>query len=50
MGCFIAHVEGNVFPSDTVGSGGIAAHPLKDKDVIALAAVNMECSNPSADR
>jgi len=46
-GYFIAHVEGEVFPSVNGESLGSAAHPLKDKDVIELAGVKMEFTNPS---
>ncbi len=45
-GYFIAHVEGEVFPSVNGVSLGSAAHPLNDKDVIELAGVKMEFSNP----
>lgn len=45
-GYFIAHVEGEVFPSVNGTSLGSAAHPLNDKDVIELAGVKMEFSNP----
>ena len=41
-GYFIAHVEGEVFPSVNGANLGSAAHPLKDKDVIELAGVKME--------
>jgi pSer/pThr/pTyr-binding forkhead associated (FHA) protein len=41
-GFFIAHVEGEVFPSVNGANLGSAAHPLKDKDVIELAGVKME--------
>jgi hypothetical protein len=47
-GYFIAHVEGEVFPSVNGASLGSAAHPLKDRDVIELAGVKMEFINPSA--
>jgi FHA domain len=47
-GYFIAHVEGDVFPMVNGHSLGSAAHPLKDKDVIELAGVKMEFTNPSA--
>lgn len=45
-GYFIAHVEGDVFPSVNGVTLGSAAHPLNDKDVIELAGVKMEFSNP----
>jgi hypothetical protein len=48
-GYFIAHVEGDSFPSVNGNSLGSAAHPLKDKDVIELAGVKMEFSNPGAE-
>ena len=35
-GYFIAHVEGEMFPSVNGASRGSAAHPLKDKDVIGM--------------
>ena len=41
-GYFIAHVEGEVFPSVNGANLGSAAHPLKDRDVIELAGVKME--------
>jgi pSer/pThr/pTyr-binding forkhead associated (FHA) protein len=47
-GYFIAHVEGEVFPMVNGTNLGSAAHPLKDKDVIELAGVKMEFSNPAA--
>lgn len=49
-GYFIAHVEGEVFPSVNGANLGSAAHPLKDRDVIELAGVKMEFlqSGPSA--
>jgi len=47
-GYFIAHVEGDVFPSVNGVNLGSAAHSLKDKDVIELAGVQMEFSHPSA--
>ena len=47
-GYFIAHVEGEMFPTINGASLGSAAHPLKDQDVIELAGVKMEFSNPSA--
>lgn len=46
-GYFIAHVEGEVFPMVNGHNLGSAAHPLKDKDIIELAGVKMEFSNPS---
>jgi hypothetical protein len=46
-GYFIAHVEGEVFPTVNGVNLGSAAHPLKDKDIIELAGVKMEFSNPS---
>ena len=45
-GYFIAHVEGDVFPTVNGQNLGSAAHPLRDKDVIELAGVKMEFSNP----
>jgi len=45
-GYFIAHVEGDVFPSVNGANLGSAAHSLKDKDVIELAGVQMEFVNP----
>jgi len=45
-GYFIAHVEGDIFPSVNGHNLGSAAHPLKDKDVIELAGVKMEFTNP----
>jgi FHA domain len=47
-GYFIAHVEGEVFPSVNGANLGSAAHPLRDKDVIELAGVRMEFVNPAA--
>ena len=47
-GYFIAHVEGEMFPSVNGASLGSAAHPLKDKDLIELAGVKMEFSNPGS--
>jgi hypothetical protein len=47
-GYFIAHVEGEAFPTVNGANLGSAAHPLKDKDVIELAGVAMEFSNPGA--
>jgi predicted component of type VI protein secretion system len=46
-GYFIAHVEGDVFPSVNGHNLGSAAHPLNDKDVIELAGVRMEFTNPA---
>ncbi len=48
-GYFIAHVEGEMFPTVNGANLGSAAHPLKDKDVIELAGVKMEFSNPTAE-
>ena len=47
-GYFIAHVEGEMFPTVNGVNLGSAAHPLRDKDVIELAGVKMEFSNPAA--
>jgi pSer/pThr/pTyr-binding forkhead associated (FHA) protein len=47
-GYFIAHVEGEQFPSVNGANLGSAAHPLRDKDVIELAGVKMEFVNPAA--
>lgn len=47
-GYFIAHVEGDVFPTVNGVNLGSAAHSLKDKDVIELAGVKMEFVNPGA--
>jgi pSer/pThr/pTyr-binding forkhead associated (FHA) protein len=47
-GYYIAHVEGDLFPMVNGQNLGSAAHPLKDKDVIELAGVKMEFSNPPA--
>ena len=44
-GYFIAHVEGELFPSVNGVNLGSAAHPLKHKDVIELAGVRMEFVN-----
>ena len=44
-GYFIAHVEGEAFPSANGVNPGSAAHPLKHKDVIELAGVRMEFVN-----
>ena len=46
-GYFIAHVEGDIFPMVNGHNLGSAAHPLKDKDVIELAGVKMEFTNPT---
>jgi len=46
-GYFIAHVEGDVFPTVNDQNLGSAAQPLRDKDVIELAGVKMEFSNPA---
>jgi len=47
-GYFIAHVEGDAFPMVNGHNLGSAAHPLNDKDVIELAGVKMEFSNPTS--
>ena len=47
-GYYIAHVEGDLFPMVNGQNLGSAAHPLKDKDVIELAGVKMEFSNPAS--
>jgi FHA domain len=47
-GYFIAHVEGDVFPSVNGTNLGSAAHSLKDKDVIEIAGVELEFVNPVA--
>jgi hypothetical protein len=47
-GFFIAHVEGDLFPSVNGLNLGSAAHSLKDKDVIELAGVQMEFLQPGA--
>jgi pSer/pThr/pTyr-binding forkhead associated (FHA) protein len=44
-GYFIAHVEGDVFPTLNGVNLGSAAHTLKDKDVIELAGVKLEFLN-----
>ncbi|HEU0203615.1 MAG TPA: FHA domain-containing protein [Burkholderiaceae bacterium] len=44
-GYFIAHVEGEMFPTVNGSNLGSAAHPLRDKDIIELAGVRMEFSN-----
>jgi pSer/pThr/pTyr-binding forkhead associated (FHA) protein len=46
-GYFIAHVEGDIYPMVNGHNLGSAAHPLKDKDVIELAGVKMEFTNPT---
>jgi len=46
-GYFIAHVEGEVFPMVNGHNLGSAAHPLHHGDVLELAGVQMEFSNPS---
>jgi pSer/pThr/pTyr-binding forkhead associated (FHA) protein len=46
-GYFVAHVEGEIFPSVNGQNLGSAAHPLRHGDVIELAGVRMEFSNPS---
>jgi pSer/pThr/pTyr-binding forkhead associated (FHA) protein len=46
-GYFVAHVEGEVFPMVNGINLGSAAHPLNHGDVIELAGVQMEFSNPS---
>jgi len=47
-GYFVAHVEGELFPSVNGQNLGSAAHPLHHGDVIELAGVQMEFSNPGA--
>ncbi len=47
-GYFIAHVEGELFPSVNGVNLGSAAHPLKNSDVIELAGVRMEFVNAPA--
>jgi len=47
-GYFIAHVEGDIFPTVNGENLGSAAHSLKDKDVIELAGVKMEFVNATA--
>jgi len=47
-GYFIAHVEGDVFPTVNGVNLGSAAHSLKDKDVIELAGVRLEFLSPAA--
>jgi pSer/pThr/pTyr-binding forkhead associated (FHA) protein len=41
-GYFIAHVEGDIFPTLNGMNIGSAAHTLKDRDVIELAGVKLE--------
>jgi pSer/pThr/pTyr-binding forkhead associated (FHA) protein len=45
-GYFIAHVEGDVFPTVNGVNLGSAAHALKDRDVIELAGVKLEFVHP----
>ncbi|MCS6944848.1 MAG: FHA domain-containing protein [Sutterellaceae bacterium] len=45
-GYFIAHVEGETFPTVNGVNVGSAAHPLRDKDIIELAGVKIEFNNP----
>lgn len=47
-GYFIAHVEGDIFPTVNGANIGSAAHPLKNGDAIELAGVKMEFVNPPA--
>jgi len=47
-GYFIAHVEGEMFPTVNGSNLGSAAHPLRDNDIIELAGVKMEFCNPAA--
>jgi pSer/pThr/pTyr-binding forkhead associated (FHA) protein len=47
-GYFVAHVEGELFPMVNGQNLGSAAHPLHHGDVIELAGVQMEFSNPGA--
>lgn len=47
-GYFIAHVEGDIFPTVNGVNLGSAAHSLKDKDVIELAGVKLEFVNPAS--
>jgi pSer/pThr/pTyr-binding forkhead associated (FHA) protein len=47
-GYFIAHVEGDVFPSVNGVNLGSAAHTLKDRDIIELAGVKMEFVHPGS--
>ncbi|MGH6609736.1 MAG: FHA domain-containing protein [Burkholderiaceae bacterium] len=44
-GYFIAHVEGEMFPTVNGVNLGSAAHPLKNGDVIELAGTRMEFAN-----
>ena len=44
-GYFLAHVEGEMFPTINGVNLGSAAHPLKNSDVIELAGVRMEFVN-----
>ena len=46
-GYFVAHVEGELFPMVNGQNLGSAAHPLHHGDVIELAGVQMEFSNPA---
>jgi pSer/pThr/pTyr-binding forkhead associated (FHA) protein len=48
-GYFIAHVEGEVFPTVNGQNLGSAAHPLKSGDQIELAGVKMEFVNPAGE-
>jgi hypothetical protein len=43
----VAHVEGEIFPLVNGQNLGSAAHPLNHGDVIELAGVQMEFSNPA---
>ena len=47
-GYFIAHVEGDVFPSVNGVNLGSAAHSLKDKDIIEIAGVQLEFVHPTS--
>jgi pSer/pThr/pTyr-binding forkhead associated (FHA) protein len=47
-GYFIAHVEGDIYPTVNGNNIGSAAHPLKHGDVLELAGVKMEFDNPPA--
>ncbi len=49
-GYFVAHVEGEIFPLVNGHNLGSAAHPLNNGDVIELAGVQMEFSNPAQDK
>lgn len=49
-GYFVAHVEGEIFPLVNGQNLGSAAHPLNHGDVIELAGVQMEFSNPAQSR